>query len=218
LRSVEKLLLDLMGYWQSEDHPIRAIERAGLNRRQLRRQALDIIMRLPKICDDSEERRNAWVVSAQTEVEHLGLVLPQGQTVARYFRRPPPSSRWSQHLQAPLVTSLVSSTIHEAKGKEYEAVCVVLQPDRAPGNRTFQLFRTWENRIDDEAKRVIYVGITRAKKLVMLVVPETFSDRCVAILVAGGVPFERVETVERIVETQVRSSMVAAPTQARGVK
>lgn len=190
LRTVEKLLLNLMGHWQAADqHPSRVVERVGLNQRELRRQALEVLMHLPKTCDDTDQDRSDWVQAVRSEVNRLQLVLPQGQTVAGFFRRPP-NGKWSQHLCAPTVTNLACSTIHEAKGREYEAVCVVLKPDRAPDNHTTRLFDAWSNRTELEAKRVIYVGITRAKRFVLLAVPKAFVDRCIAILKSGKVPCE----------------------------
>ena len=42
-----------------------------------------------------------------------------------------------------------------------------------------------------EAKRVLYVGLTRAQHLGALAVPVAFADRCVAVLAAGQVPHTR---------------------------
>ena len=193
LRMVERFLLELTGHWKDGDHhPHRVIERAGLNRRQMRRQALEVMMHIPKTCDDTDQSRSNWVAAVQSEVSRLKLVLPKGKTVPQFFGRPR-KPEWSQHLRKPVVTNLACSTIHEAKGREYEAVCVVFRPDRAPDNHTTLLFDAWNNRADLEAKRVIYVGITRARRFVLLAVPRTFVDRCCAILANGKVPFELVQ-------------------------
>jgi ATP-dependent exoDNAse (exonuclease V) beta subunit len=189
LRSVERLLLDLMAKREPNEHPRRAIERHRLDARQLRRQALALVMRLPRVCSETAEERSAWVALAQAEVERLGLELPEGKSVAKSLPSPR-SHQWSRHLRAPVAPDLPWSTIHEAKGREFEAVCVVLPPDRAPDNRTSHLLDAWENRQDDEAKRVIYVGVTRAKKVVMLAVPEVFVARCSALLARSQVPYE----------------------------
>jgi hypothetical protein len=190
---VERFLLELTGHWKDGDHhPHRVIERAGLNRRQMRRQALEVMMHIPKTCDDTDQSRSNWVAAVQSEVSRLKLVLPKGKTVPQFFGRPR-KPEWSQHLRKPVVTNLACSTIHEAKGREYEAVCVVFRPDRAPDNHTTLLFDAWNNRADLEAKRVIYVGITRARRFVLLAVPRTFADRCCAILANGKVPFELVQ-------------------------
>jgi DNA helicase II / ATP-dependent DNA helicase PcrA len=195
---VERLVLELMGHWQEDDHhPSRVAERVKIDRRQLRRQALQLLMKLPTKCEDSENGRTAWMGSAQGEVENLGLTPPRGTTVRRFFARPR-GGKWARHLQPPELTHLACSTIHEAKGKEFEAVCVVLRPDRAPDNHTSELFDSWENRTELEAKRVIYVGVTRAKRLVMLAVPDAFAERCIAILKLGNVPCECVVANELI--------------------
>ena len=107
--------------------------------------------------------------------------------------RCPPGSDWAQHLVRNGST-LRCSTVHEAKGREYEAVCVVLRPDRAPDHATAALFDSWERRAERESKRVLYVGVTRARQFVMIAVPMALIDRCAAILTRGGVPFERLTT------------------------
>jgi len=82
------------------------------------------------------------------------------------------------------------STVHEAKGKQFDAVVVVIPPDRAPASHTTALLDSWEGRADSEAKRVVYVAVTRARRLVVLALPSAAVPRCQAILEGGGVPFE----------------------------
>ena len=43
------------------------------------------------------------------------------------------------------------STVHEAKGKQFDAVVVVIPPDRAPANHTTELFDAWRGRGNSEA-------------------------------------------------------------------
>ncbi len=190
VQAVETLLLDLMGLRQPGEHLLRAIERTGLDRRAHRRRALSFLMRLPKVCGNSDADRLAWIASVQAETARLSLALPAGVTVRSFFRRPP-NGQWSNHLQVPVQLGLTCAKIHEAKGREYDAVCVVIPPNRAPENRSETLFESWENRVDSEAKRVIYVGVTRARRLGALAVPVAFADRCVAVLIAGQVPYTR---------------------------
>lgn len=190
VQAVETLLLDLMDVRQEGEHLLRTIKRVGLDRREHRRYALDLLMNLPKFCEDTDVNRLAWITRMQTEVERLNLPLPAGVTVRNFFRRPP-NGKWSRHLQVPVELGLRSAKIHEAKGHQYDAVCVVIPPDRAPKNRTSELIESWENRTAAEAKRVIYVGITRARHFSALAIPAPFADRCAALLTAGGVPFSR---------------------------
>ncbi len=109
---------------------------------------------------------------------------------ARIYFRSPQNAEWSKHLRQSENPRLRWATIHEAKGREYGAVCVVTPLDRGGANHTVQLFDAWENRVDDEAKRVIYVGVTRAEKLVAVAVPTVFRQRLTRILHDAGVRFE----------------------------
>lgn len=190
VQAIETLLLDLMGLRQVNEHLLRTVQRIGMDRRAHRRQALSFLMSLPKACGDTDADRLAWIALVQAETERLNLPLPAGGTVRNFFRRPP-NGQWSSHLQVPVEIGLACAKIHEAKGREYGAVCVVVPPNRAPGNRGETLVASWETRTDAEAKRVLYVGVTRARHLGALAVPVAFANRCVAVLVAGQVPHTR---------------------------
>jgi hypothetical protein len=71
------------------------------------------------------------------------------------------------------------NTVHGVKGQGADAVLVVL-----PGvERTPPLLDAWRSRrTEDEASRVVYVGVTRAERLVGLAVPAPLSDELVGIL------------------------------------
>lgn len=78
-----------------------------------------------------------------------------GGQVIRGDSRQPPNAQWSKHLQAPAALGFACGNIHEVKGREYDAVCVVVPPNRAPENRIEALFESWQERVDAEAKRVL---------------------------------------------------------------
>ncbi len=185
--AVETLLLDVMKLRQENEHLLRTVERVGMDRRAHRRRALSFLMSLPKVCGNADADRLAWIDRVQAEAERLNLPLPAGATVRNFFRRPP-NGRWSNHLQVPVDLGLICAKIHEAKGHQYGAVCVVIPPNRA---RSEALFESWANRTDAEAKRVIYVGVTRARHFSALAVPIAFADRCAALMIACQVPFSR---------------------------
>ncbi|CAN7303077.1 hypothetical protein LJR034_001430 [Caballeronia sp. LjRoot34] len=188
--AVETLLLDLMGLRQPNEHLLRTVERAGIDRRAHRRRVLSFLMSLPIACGNADADRLAWIARVHAETERLNLPLPAGVTVRSFFRRPT-NAQWSTHLQTPVDLGLKCAKIHEVKGREYGAVCVVIPPNRAPENRGEALFVSWEARTDAEAKRVLYVGLTRARHLAAIAVPVAFADRCVAVLTAGQVPHTR---------------------------
>jgi len=185
-------LLDLMKLREESEHLLRTVERMGLDRRAHRRRALSFLMSLPKACGNADADRLAWIARVHVEAEQLNLPLPAGVTVRNFFRKPT-NAQWSNHLQMPVDLGLTCAKIHEAKGHEYGSVCVVIPPNRAPKNRGEALFGSWEARTDAEAKRVLYVGLTRAQHLGALAVPIAFADRCVAVFAAGQVPHTRMD-------------------------
>ena len=178
---VERTILDLMGKIGESEMPSRATEQRGIDQRWLRRNALELISKIPRTCEDTDEARAAWITTLQEEVRRLHLTYRQGTSERRYLVKPRKAS-WSHLLNFGDTPDLRSATIHEAKGKEYDAVCVIIPPDYGGAHRTEQLITSWENRDDYEAKRVIYVGITRAKKMGAIAIPVAFRDRMVAIL------------------------------------
>lgn len=190
IQAVEVLLLELSGMREASEHLLRAIERTGIDRRAHRRRALNFLMSLPKVCGNTDADRLAWTATAQAELGRQNVQLPPGVTIARFFQRPR-NDTWSNHLEASTELGLACAKIHEVKGREYGAVCVVIPPNRAPQNRVEALFQSWTNRLEAEAKRVVYVGVTRAQHLGAIAIPAEFVDRCIAMLEAGRVPFTR---------------------------
>jgi superfamily I DNA/RNA helicase len=132
--------------------------------------------------------------------------------VKKFFRSPR-TEKWSEVLCVRESASLSASSIHEAKGHEYRAVCVAIP---AKGKRTEDLIESWERRAALEAKRVVYVGITRAKELVVIAVPRSFSDRIAAVLRAAGVPFDLSEVLSASIKK--RSTRKRAPKTSRKVE
>ncbi len=181
LQKVEWTLLDLMGQLDEGEIPSRATERLGINPRWLRRSALQLISHLPRTCADTSSARTSWITTLRERVQSLNLSYRVGISVNQYFQNRT-DANWNRFLVSESVPDIRSSTVHEAKGKEYDAVCIVIPPDRANSSRTDQLFTCWQNRTDDEAKRVIYVGVTRAMKLVAIGIPATFKNRLITIL------------------------------------
>ena len=104
VRAAEKLLLQLLKHWGEDDHHTnRVVERAKLDARRLRRDALAMLMRLPKTCADTNDARTGWVATVKTEVAALNLSLPAGASIAQFFRCPPGSSCAIRHEKPPLL-------------------------------------------------------------------------------------------------------------------
>jgi DNA helicase-2/ATP-dependent DNA helicase PcrA len=188
LQLVERAILDLMGQIEDGEVPSRAAERRGIDTRWLRRSALELICRIPRSCADSNNARTIWISSLREEVLRMELAFRPGISVRKYFQTRADAD-WQRLLVTGNAQDIGSATIHEAKGKEYDAVCVVIPPDLREPRHTEQLLSTWQNRTDDEAKRVIYVGITRAKKLCVVAVPSAHGDRVRRLLETANVNF-----------------------------
>jgi DNA helicase-2/ATP-dependent DNA helicase PcrA len=193
LRVVERAILDLMGQIDECEAPSRAAERRGIDPRWLRRSALGLISHVPRSCADTNEGRTGWISALRGEVERLGLVCRPGVSVRQYFQNRADAD-WQRLLVTGAAPEIGGTTIHEAKGKEYDAVCVVIPPDLREPRRTEQLLTTWQNRTDDEPKRVIYVGITRAKRFCAIAVPAAYGARVSGLLEAERVNF-RVDAI-----------------------
>jgi DNA helicase II / ATP-dependent DNA helicase PcrA len=181
MRFVEGAILELMGQIEEGEVPARAAERRGVDPRWLRRSALELISRVPRICADANDERTAWISALREEVVRLRLVYGPGISERRYFQNRA-NADWHKLLVEANAPDVRSATIHEAKGKEYDAVCVVIPPDLREPRRTERLLTTWQNRTDDEPKRVIYVGVTRARRLCAIAVPALYGDRVSHIL------------------------------------
>jgi DNA helicase II / ATP-dependent DNA helicase PcrA len=90
-------------------------------------------------------------------------------------------------------------TIHRAKGLEWDAVLLVIAGDRAR-----ELLDAWEGGADDEPRRVLYVGATRARRLLCVGSPSTHLDRVARLLRRSGaaVSVERVDSAGKLATTR----------------
>lgn len=191
IKSVEKLLLEISGRLESGESVRAAIERLGVNARELKRQALECITRLSPTCGEDELARAAWIRNARQLISSL-VSLPPGTTIGQALATPA-GSDWCRHLrpQGEMAAELSFSTIHNAKGGQYDGVMVVIPPD-GRDRRSSDFVDAWAGRIDHEPKRVIYVGVTRAKRLLALALPEALVTRCVAVLDGNDVPYRMI--------------------------
>jgi ATP-dependent DNA helicase UvrD/PcrA len=188
LAGVERIILDLMGAIGDDESPRHAADSRNIDRRWLRRSALELLTSLPRSCDGTDAARAAWVEALQVVVRNLRLTYREGTSERRYFQCRN-GATWHRCLLDANARSLRAATVHEAKGKQYDAVCLVIPPDARGSTRTLQLIESWENRTDNEAKRVVYVGLTRARRLAVLAMPHTVQERLSRIFDAARVDY-----------------------------
>jgi ATP-dependent DNA helicase UvrD/PcrA len=74
-------------------------------------------------------------------------------------------------------------TIHSVKGTEFPAVCVVLSPSTAKGIVDFLASDSGD---DNEEARKIYVGASRAQRLLAIALPQTQAPRLVGLMRGAG--------------------------------
>ena len=199
VKEVERTLLDLTGELNNDESIGHAIVRLKKDRNLLRRQALAVI---DHIRAGSTFNVDTFVECLRKSIEALNLSIPQGTTIKSFFKAPP-KDKWKTVLRTTGQVEVACATVHEVKGREFDAVCVVIPPH---ATRTPRLIDAWEKRLDDESKRVIYVGVTRAKRMLALAYPSAYDDRIAAILRSSGVPVEelRVQTGKRSKATHNR--------------
>ena len=103
--------------------------------------------------------------------------------------------KWSNKLASALACvpddSLSAHTIHSVKGAEFPAICVVMTVPKAGAILDF-LEGNAGNDAGEDARR-IYVGASRAERVLALAVPKSRADRLLALLTCYGSSVELYE-------------------------
>jgi hypothetical protein len=189
-----RLLLAYAGI-DAAGHPTdRAAETGGIDLQSLRTASISLaheVARLPTDMLTSE-----WVDEARDRLascaSRMGGAVASGATFM-----PVPRGKGGTPISevlgiGELPVSLPFGTIHGAKGTEAAAVMVVIPRDFRQSTRTAELVNAWEQQSSSEPLRVLYVGGTRAERLLMLAIPAAVFDRVQTILTDRNVPFLRV--------------------------
>jgi len=102
----------------------------------------------------------------------------------------PTASVWEacEEARATTALSLTGATVHSAKGMEFGAVLLTL-PAKLRKTSGLDLLNEWEQGLNSEARRVMYVGASRAKR-VLAIGTEFHAERVESILRYHQVPVE----------------------------
>jgi DNA helicase-2/ATP-dependent DNA helicase PcrA len=185
---VERILLERI---QSSDLNSGTVEDAceslGIERRWLR----DLALRTMKAADPDQHDRQSYsgrlrtVVNAQQFSPGVSL-----QPVSQYLRTPS-ADQWEKLGAPPQNSSLTWAAVHSVKGQEFPAVALVIAKTtaRTRDENGLSAVDHWEANTDAEARRVLYVGASRAEGLLILAVHRSHQSRVKAILQRDGVPF-----------------------------
>lgn len=175
IRSLIKLLMDIENVPVDERVALHQLKHTA-HVREYFRKAIEVLEALPPACV-APDGVKAWVEAAEAmllKVTGVKARLPVG------------IGKWINSLSPQPVAGTRYATVHEAKGKAYDAVCVVVDTEREKRN----LLEEWKARstADSEALRVLYVAIIRARKLLVLAVQERDYVVVHELLSAADVP------------------------------
>jgi superfamily I DNA/RNA helicase len=82
--------------------------------------------------------------------------------------------------------------VHSVKGREFPGVVVVLPRKLLEDDHGHTVLDHWEQNKPSELRRVLYVGASRAQRLLILAVHATQRDRVITLLKQDGVPYDPV--------------------------
>jgi superfamily I DNA/RNA helicase len=179
LKTLIRLLMDIEGAEEDGIASLSALSLSPELNREYRRKAFEIISRLPAHIEDVA--RDQWLNDARSILGRT-VTVGGGKSLKQCLQD---RGDWDKPLLAHQANfRLRCATVHEAKGRDYHGVCLVLDDD------TKEALDGWQNRTSDscEALRVLYVGVTRAKKLLALAPQEKQLAQIRVILDASGIP------------------------------
>jgi DNA helicase II / ATP-dependent DNA helicase PcrA len=111
----------------------------------------------------------------------LAPLLPvDGPTINQRLRR---NGDLNKALSVAPPSGHAARTIHSVKGMEFPAICVVMSPSTAKG---IVDFLTGDTAGDNEEARKIYVGASRAQRLLAIALPRTQAPRLRDLMVEMG--------------------------------
>lgn len=184
VQRIERIILSLIT-WEVEVRKAgreRQLEVAMQRPDWLRLAAGKVVSRLREV-----DNRDHFGVTARAVLAEILDPLPLDHAALGDRVKKPDLAVWARCVQADVAPpGLPCSTVHAAKGAEFEAVLVAL-PNvlRTLNNRT--VLDDWAAGFNTEPRRVLYVAASRAKKLLAFGAG-THQARIVALLTAANVP------------------------------
>lgn len=118
-----------------------------------------------------DEARRLFAPLLPADGRSINQRLPRNADLAKALFSAPPSG-------------LCARTIHSVKGMEFPAVCVVMSPLKAKGILDYLI--TGSPPSSSEEARKIYVGASRAQRLLVIATPKSQAARLVGLLQATG--------------------------------
>jgi DNA helicase-2/ATP-dependent DNA helicase PcrA len=162
-------------------------EEHGIDRRWLR----DAALRLSQSLTPDSMAPSEFAAAVRARVNSLDW--PAQLTVNASIFRAPTATVWANLTKADVRPALPFSTIHGVKGQQFPAVALVLpsQNNRRSSSGPTALDH-WEDNTEGEPRRVLYVGASRAQRLLLLLTPKAQTQRVLSLLTRDTVPFHAV--------------------------
>lgn len=175
---IERLLVEVASADVATDldHTGVVAERLGVNDRWLRSAALRLLHGA-----QPEIGRTAYTLEVRRIIQ--GLDWPRSVEFPNIGNQlaTPPQSRWDELALDPPVT-IPWGTIHSVKGQEFEAVALVVPQQLIPDAQGKTCLDLLSEGLDGESRRVLYVGATRARRLLVVAVHVSHADRVRGLL------------------------------------
>jgi DNA helicase II / ATP-dependent DNA helicase PcrA len=105
------------------------------------------------------------------------------------FLKAPPDSAWPKSEEEEL-PAFPFATIHSVKGREFATVVVVLPKDLRTDSAKQHVLDHWDQDKASEARRVLYVGASRAQTMLILAVHTDHANRVAGLLKRDGIPYD----------------------------
>ena len=165
-------------------------DEAALDERWLR----DAAYRLAASLDPAGSTAKAYALKVRDYVKQSAVASrhhPEGQRWLGSFLKAPQESAWpTSDEDAPAMFPF--ATIHSVKGREFPTVVVVLPKSLREDETDGHVLDHWDQGVGSEARRVLYVGASRAQTLLILAVHTDHANRVAGLLKRDGVNYDLV--------------------------
>lgn len=161
LNSIIGMILEVEGLDVKGQLLEQVVKKNHLDERDLIRRAIEIVSALQGSCAINQV--DAWMEKAK---EIFSRMVPHNSVNINKFFISPKGEWYKPLMNAILLDQVLPyATIHEAKGCEYLGVLLSINPKS-------NIVEPWSERKIIEGLRVLYVGVTRAKRLLGIGIPE----------------------------------------------
>ncbi|MDA1363066.1 ATP-dependent helicase [Glycomyces luteolus] len=195
IRRVERNLLTVIADGRDLQHMSTEgiCDELGIDGRRLRelavRTAVTLSVREKSRSQFAQEVRAYFRAVPWTD---LNITTPRLDRLGKQFQAP--DEKIWERISAQSKALVQGSTVHGVKGREFRAVGLVIPKPRKSNERSSRtVLDDWEQGLDSEARRVLYVGGSRAQDLLMLFVHEQQSGQVGQILKRSHVPVVQLE-------------------------